>query len=85
MARRTLTITYLATYLLAFSGIFRIVLGYYRSAEFPPIALCLGVYLVLLLAEPLVFRQNRIRSIIYLKLRSGEWRGPRLARGRSRP
>jgi len=66
MARRTLIITYFATYLLAFGGIFRIVLGYYRSAEFLPIALCIGVYLVLLLAEPLFFRQNRIRSIIYL-------------------
>jgi signal transduction histidine kinase len=66
MARRTLIITYCATYLLAFSGIFRIVFGYYRSAEFPPIALCTGVYLVLLLAEPLFIRQNRIRSCIYL-------------------
>ena len=66
MARRTLILTYLATYLLAFGGIFRIVLGYYPSAEFPPIALCIGVYLVLLLAEPLFFRQNRIRSCIYL-------------------
>jgi signal transduction histidine kinase len=66
MARRTLIITYCATYLLAFSGIFRIVSGYYRSAEFPPIAVCIGVYLVLLLAEPLLVRQNRIRSFIYL-------------------
>jgi signal transduction histidine kinase len=66
MARRTLIVTYFATYLLAFSGIFRIVLGYNRSVEFPRIALCIGVYLVLLLAEPLVIRQNRIRSCIYL-------------------
>ncbi len=66
MARRTLIVTYLTTYLLALSGIFHIVFGYYRAVEFPPIAHCTGAYLVLLLAEPFFFRQNRIRSCIYL-------------------
>jgi signal transduction histidine kinase len=66
MARRTLFIMYFATYLLAMSAIFLIVFGYYRSDEFPPIALFTGIYLVLLLAEPFFFRRTRIRMYIYL-------------------
>ena len=66
MARRTLFITYFATYLLAISAIFLIVFGYYRADEFPPIALFSGLYLVLLLAEPFFIRQNRIRTYVYL-------------------
>ena len=54
MSRRTLPITYIATYLLAISAILLIVLGYYRSDQFPPMALFVGAYLVLLLVEPFV-------------------------------
>jgi signal transduction histidine kinase len=66
MARRTLLITYFVTYLLAISAIFLIVFGYYRSDEFPPIALFSGLYLVLFFAEPFFIRQKRIRTYIYL-------------------
>jgi signal transduction histidine kinase len=67
MARRILFITYFATYLLAISGILRIVLGaryrWYRSS---PSAILMGVYLVLLFAEPLFFRRSRIRTYVYM-------------------
>ena len=66
MARRTLFITYIATYLLAFSSIFRIIYRLFRYDLFPFISLFVGVYLVLLFAEARFFRQTRIRTCIYM-------------------
>jgi signal transduction histidine kinase len=65
MARRTLLITYIATYLLAVGTIIRLLVRF-RDDRFWPIALLLGGYLVLLIAEPFFFRRNRLLTYIYL-------------------
>ena len=65
MARRTLLITYIATYLLAVGGITRILVRF-RDDPLWSIAILSGVYLVLLIFEPFLIRQNRLLTYIYL-------------------
>ena len=64
MARRTLLITYIATYLLAIGAIFRYLIGF-RDDHFWSIALLVSVYLVLLFSEPYFFRRNRLLTTVY--------------------
>lgn len=65
MARRTLWITYIATYLLAIGSIIRYLVNF-RDDRFWLIALLLSAYLVLLLSEPVFIRRNRPLIYIYL-------------------
>ncbi len=65
MARRTLLITYIATYLLAVGAIIRY-LVLFRDHRFWSIALLLGGYLVLLFSKPFLIRRNRLLTYIYL-------------------
>jgi signal transduction histidine kinase len=65
MARQTLLITYIATYLLAVGGITRILVRF-RDDPLWSIAILSGVYLVLLILEPFLIRQNRLLTYIYL-------------------
>ena len=65
MARRTLLITYIATYLLAVGAIIRILVRF-REDRILSIALLVGGYLVLLFSEPALIRRNRLLSRIYL-------------------
>ena len=65
MARRTLLITYLATYLLAGASIIRYLVRF-RDDRVWSIALLAGVYLVLLIAEPFIIRRYRLLTYIYL-------------------
>jgi signal transduction histidine kinase len=65
MARRTLLITYIATYLLAVGGITRILVRF-RDDRLWSIAILSGVYLVLLILEPFLIRQNRLLTYTYL-------------------
>ena len=65
MARRTLLITYIATYLLAVGSIIRCLVRF-RDDRFWTIALLLGGYLVLLLLEPFFIRRHRLLTYIYL-------------------
>ena len=67
MARRTLLITYIATYLLAIGTMVRYLTSF-RNDRFWPIALLLGAYLVLLIVEPFVIRQNRLLTAAYLTI-----------------
>jgi signal transduction histidine kinase len=64
MARRTLLITYIATYLLAIATIIRLLVRF-RDDRFWLIALLLG-YLILLVAEPFFIRRNHLLTTIYL-------------------
>ncbi len=68
MARRTLFITYIASYVIAISNSIRGIIDYYYCAcdEFLPIALLIGVFMVLLFVEPLFVRRKRIRAYIYM-------------------
>ncbi|MFC1879049.1 sensor histidine kinase [Chloroflexota bacterium] len=65
MARRTLVISYLASYLLAISAIIRLLVRF-RDDRFLTIAFLAGGYLVLLIAEPFLIRQKRYSTYIYL-------------------
>ncbi len=65
MARRTLLITYIATYLLAVASIIRYLVSF-RDDRFWSIALLLAGYLVLLFLEPFFIRRNRFLTDIYL-------------------
>jgi len=65
MARRTLLITYIATYLLAVGGITRIFVRFHDDPLWS-IAILSGVYLVLLILEPFLIRQNRLLTYVYL-------------------
>jgi signal transduction histidine kinase len=69
MARRTLLVTYIATYLLAIGSLIRYLplLGEDRVLSF---ALLVSGYLVLLLLEPLYIRRHRILTYIYLLVQS---------------
>ena len=69
MARRTLLITYMATYLLAVAAIIRSLIRF-RGDRFWTIALLLGGYLVLLLFEPRFVRWKRLSSYVYLFIQS---------------
>jgi len=65
MARRTLLITYIATYLLAIASIIRLLVRF-RDDLLWSLALLLAGYLVLLIAEPFFFRRNRPLTYIYV-------------------
>jgi signal transduction histidine kinase len=65
MARRTLLITYIATYLLAVASVIRYLVRF-RHDRFWSISLLLGGYLLLLLLEPFFIRRNRLLTYIYL-------------------
>jgi signal transduction histidine kinase len=65
MARRTLIIIYIATYLLAIGSIIRFLVRF-RDDQFWSIALLCTGYLVLLFSEPFIFRRNRLLTTIYL-------------------
>jgi signal transduction histidine kinase len=65
MARRTLLITYIATYILAVGSIIRTLIRF-RNDRIGSIALLLGGYLVLLFSEPFFIRRNRRLTTIYL-------------------
>jgi len=65
MARRTILITYLATYLLAVGSIIRYLVRI-RDDRFWLIALLAGVYLVLLFSKPFLIRSNRLLTTLYL-------------------
>jgi signal transduction histidine kinase len=65
MARRTLLITYIATYLLAIGSIIRYLVRF-RDDRFLTVTLLLGGYLVLLLLEPFFIRRNRPLTYLYL-------------------
>ena len=65
MARRTLLITYIATYLVAIGTIVRYLMSF-RDDHFWLITLLLGGYVVLLISEPLFFRRNRYLIYLYL-------------------
>ncbi|MFC2030918.1 ATP-binding protein [Chloroflexota bacterium] len=65
MARRTLLITYIATYLLAITGIIRS-LVHFGDDRLWSIALFAAGYLVLLLAEPFFVRRKRLLTYFYL-------------------
>jgi signal transduction histidine kinase len=69
MARRTLLVTYVATYLLAVSSIIRY-LVLFHDEHFWSIALLAGGYLVLLLLEPVLVRRHRRLTFIYLLVQS---------------
>jgi signal transduction histidine kinase len=64
MARRTLLITYIATYLLAIATIIRLLVRF-RDDRFWLIALLLG-YLILLIVEPFYIRRNHLLTYAYL-------------------
>jgi signal transduction histidine kinase len=65
MARRTLLITYIATYLLAVGMIIRTLVRF-QDDRFWSLALLLGGYLVLLFIEPVFIRRHRNLTYIYL-------------------
>lgn len=65
MARRTLIITYLTTYLLAVGSVIRYLVRF-RDDRSWSFTLLLGVYLVLLFSEPIFFRRHRPLTYIYL-------------------
>ena len=65
MARRSLFITYLATYLLAIGTIIRYLVTF-RDERFWSIALLCTGYLILLFAEPVFVRRSRLLTTIYL-------------------
>jgi len=70
MARRTLFVTYLASYIIAISNSIRGIIDYYYfdcgGFLFLSITFLISVYLVLLFAEPFFFRQKQIRTYIYM-------------------
>lgn len=65
MARRTLIISYLATYLLAISSIVR-TLVHFRTGNIFSISIIVSIYLILLFSEPFIIRQKRQLTYIYL-------------------
>lgn len=69
MARRTLLVTYIATYLLAVGSITRYLVRF-RDDHFWSVALLVSGYLVLLLLEPLFIRRHRRVTYVYLLAQS---------------
>ena len=67
MARRTLIIIYIATYLLAVGTSIRF-LTLFRDDRLGLFALLLGGYLVLLFSEPVFIRRNRLTTYIYVSV-----------------
>ncbi len=70
MARRTLLITYIATYLLAIATAIRYLVTF-RDQHLWSIVLLLGVYLLLLFAEPFFIRRYRLLTYFYLAVQIG--------------
>ncbi len=66
MARRTIFVTYFASYLLATSMIIRTIIRFYSTPEILTISLLCGFYLVLLFIEPIFIRQKLILTGFYL-------------------
>jgi signal transduction histidine kinase len=64
MARRTLLVVYVATYLIVVGGIVRYVVRF-RDYRLWSISLLLG-YLISLFSEPFLFRRNRLLTCVYL-------------------
>jgi len=69
LARRTLLISYIATYLIAVGAIIRFLVRF-QDDRIWSIASLLGVYLVLLIAEPIFIRRNRNLTYLYLFVQS---------------
>ena len=69
MARRTLLVTYIATYLLAVGSIIRYLVSFHDDL-FWYHALLVSGYLVLLLLEPVFVRRHRLSTYIYLLVQS---------------
>ncbi len=69
MARRTLLVTYIATYLLAVGSIIRLLVRF-RDDRFWSIVLLVGGYLALLLLEPFFVRRHRPLTYSYLLVQS---------------
>jgi len=65
MARRTLLITYVATYLLAIGSIIRTLVRF-RDYRFWSIAILVSVYLLLLFSELILVRRKRLLTYVYL-------------------
>jgi signal transduction histidine kinase len=65
MARRTLFITYLGTYLLAISNIIRTIILFWDEDNIILVAVLHGCYLVLLISERVFIRRNRLITYIY--------------------
>lgn len=65
MARRTLVISYLATYLLALSAIVRTLVRF-RTGNIFSISIIVSIYLILLISEPFFIRQKRQLTYIYI-------------------
>jgi signal transduction histidine kinase len=70
MTRRTLLVTYIATYILAITAVIR-TLVIYPSDRFLPLELPFTAYLVLLFLEPFYIRRNRQLTLIYLIVQTG--------------
>ena len=70
MARRTLLVTYIATYLLAIASLIRYLVRFHHDGLWP-IVLLGGGYLLLLLLEPIFVRRYRPLTYIYLLAQSG--------------
>jgi len=66
MARRTIFISYIASYLLAISMIARTIIRFYSTPEIITISLLCGSYIVLLIIEPIFIHQRQILSGFYL-------------------
>jgi signal transduction histidine kinase len=70
MARRTLLITYIATYLVAITSMVRTIVWFTLDDQILLISLLLGVYLILLLVEPFFIRRRRNLIYFYLILQT---------------
>ena len=70
MARRTLLITYIATYILAITSMMRIIIWFFSDDHILLIALLLVIYLVLLFVEPSFIRRRRNFIYFYLILQT---------------
>jgi signal transduction histidine kinase len=64
MARRTLLVTYAATYLVAVGNVIRYLVSFRDDSDWS-ITLLLGGYLILLFSESILFRRNRLLTYIY--------------------
>jgi signal transduction histidine kinase len=69
MARRTLLITYIATYLLAIGSIIRILIRF-GDERLGSIAILVAGYLLLLFLEPFFISRNRLLAYIYLLIQT---------------
>jgi len=70
MARRTLLITYIATYILAITSMIRTIIWFISEEQILLICLLIGIYLILLLVEPFFIRRRRNYIYIYIILQT---------------